>query len=75
MELLKTQQCPYCESIVEDCRAEWEEGSHEVECDSCNKKYQVQPIYDFKGFEVQKVCDRCNEVEEDCYCDDEEDEN
>ncbi|HFJ9466839.1 hypothetical protein NST86_32645 [Bacillus sp. FSL L8-0199] len=68
MELLKTQQCPYCKSIVEDCHAKWEDGSHEVECDSCNKKYQVQTIYDFKGFEVQKICDQCNEVEEECYC-------
>ncbi|MGE1125859.1 spore protein H [Bacillus wiedmannii] len=31
-------------------------------------------IYEFKGFQVQKVCDHCNEVEEDCYCDAEEDE-
>lgn len=68
MELLKIQQCPYCKSFVEDCHAKWEGGKHEVECDSCNKKYQVQPIYDFKGFEVQKICDQYNEVEEECYC-------
>ncbi|WP_255257777.1 hypothetical protein [Bacillus cereus] len=37
MELLKTQQCPYCDSVVEDCRAQWEEGNHAVECDSAIK--------------------------------------
>ncbi|AND11021.1 hypothetical protein P4159_28105 [Bacillus thuringiensis] len=72
MELLKTQQCPYCKSIVEDCHAKREGGSHEVECDSCNKKYQVEPIYKFKGFEIQKICNQCNEVEEECYCNAEE---
>ncbi|WP_410985638.1 hypothetical protein [Bacillus cereus] len=75
MTLLKNQECPYCGSSVEDCRAEWEEGSHEVECDSCNRTYQVEPIYEFKGFEVEKVCGQCNEVEEDCCCEVEGEEN
>ncbi|WP_264448635.1 hypothetical protein [Bacillus cereus] len=75
MNLLKNQECPYCASSVEDCCAEWEEGRHYVEWNSCNKKYQVEPIYEFKGFEIEKVCEHCNEAEEDCYCDDEEKEN
>ncbi|MGH0511098.1 hypothetical protein ACQVN8_25360 [Bacillus paranthracis] len=71
MELLQIQECPYCESIVDESRAEWDEGNHEVKCDSCNREYQVSPIYEFKGFEIQKICESCNEIEEDCFCEDE----
>lgn len=64
-DLLKAQQYPYCKAIVENCHAIWKGGNHEVECDSC-KKYQVEPIYDLKGLAVQKICDQCKEVEEEC---------
>lgn len=69
MSLPKTQICPHCHTSVEDNYAEWEEGAHEVECDGCKRIYQVEPIYEFQGFKIQKFCDECEEIEEDCYCD------
>lgn len=76
MELEKEQVCPYCDYEVEDHLSEWEEGDHDVTCSSCGKEYSVEPIYEFKGFKVQKVCQECFSPEEECYCDiSEEDEN
>jgi hypothetical protein len=69
MNLLKNQICPYCGYEVEDAHAEWEEGSHSVECDACDVEYIVEPVYEFKGFEIHKLCATCGEIEEDCYCD------
>jgi hypothetical protein len=74
VNLLKVQQCPHCNESVEDNYAEWEEGTHEVECNGCKRIYQVEPIYEFQGFKVQKFCDGCKETEEDCCCDIEESE-
>lgn len=74
-ELVKTQTCPYCEHEVEDCHAEWDEGEHEILCDSCKKIYSVEPIYTFEGFRVVKVCSVCRETEIECCCETEEKEN
>lgn len=70
MELLKTQTCPYCGDEVEDCYAEWEEGNHNVTCDSCHKDYVVEPEYKFLGFKIHKVCDKCDDIMEyePCLC-------
>jgi hypothetical protein len=72
MELVKSQKCPYCGYTVDDADAEWEEGEHEVECIMCKRTYLVDTVYEFKGFRVQKLCDKCGEVEECCYCEDDE---
>jgi len=69
MKLLKTQTCPNCGDEVDDCYAEWEDGTHVVTCGHCGEEYQVKPVYEFKGFEVQKLCHACGEFEEECYCD------
>ncbi|MEK4030852.1 hypothetical protein MKZ02_20240 [Pseudobacillus sp. FSL P4-0506] len=68
MELLKTQTCPYCANEVEDAYAQWEDDSHIVECEACGIEYRVQPIYEFKGFEIQKLCVSCGEFDDDCCC-------
>lgn len=68
MELTKDQTCPYCGYEVDDSQAEWEEGENTVECDSCKKYYTVTTIYKFLGFEINKNCEGCGEIEEDCCC-------
>jgi hypothetical protein len=72
VELVKTQQCPNCGYIVDDAYAEWEEGEHEVECDRCSSHYLVEPVYEFKGFKIQKLCAKCGESEDVCCCEDDE---
>lgn len=71
-ELVKTQSCPYCNHDVEDNYAEWEDGTHEVTCDSCGKEYSVETEYQFLGLRIEKICDECREVESECYCDETE---
>lgn len=73
-DLLKTQTCPYCDHEVEDHLAEWEQETHYVDCNSCGKEYVVEPQYKFEGFKVQKQCETCGELEEECYCDVEDEE-
>jgi hypothetical protein len=68
----KNQSCPHCSMPVEDNNAEWEEGSHEIECDSCEKIYIVEPVYTFEGFRLLKVCHACGETEIYCCCEMEE---
>ncbi|OKP95079.1 hypothetical protein [Paenibacillus sp. P46E] len=67
--LVKTQSCPYCGTDVDDSHAEWEEGTHTIECDRCHQEYSVTTEYEFLGWDIEKVCHGCGEIESECYCD------
>lgn len=67
-QLPKHQKCPYCYHEVDDSSAEWDEDNHTVTCALCERVYLVTPIYEFKGFRIQKVCEICGETVEECYC-------
>jgi len=67
-QLPKHQKCPYCHHEVDDSSAEWDEDNHTVTCALCERVYVVTPIYEFKGFRIQKICEICGETEETCCC-------
>lgn len=74
-EITESQTCPYCQSVIEDCHAEWEyESENEVKCDSCDKVYISKPQYSFEGWRVEKTCDTCDEWTDNgvytCECND-----
>ena len=71
-ELVKTQECPYCGTEVDEAQSEWEEGTHEATCESCGKEYSVETEYQFLGWRVEKICTGCGSVESECYCDETE---
>lgn len=60
MSLPKTQECPFCNHLEEDCYANWEEEEQDVVCDWCKKTYSVRAEYKFEGFEIKRICQRCN---------------
>lgn len=74
-EIQDAQACPYCGDEVEDHLSEWND-KETVKCVSCGEEYQVEPIYDFKGWKMNKKCERCGEWTEDgmmmCDCEGEE---
>ena len=60
-ELPKEQACPYCGHAVEDHLSNWSEDNEDVECDSCGKKYTVSASYQFLGFEIKRLCQKCGD--------------
>jgi transcription elongation factor Elf1 len=71
-ELVKTQECPFCGNAVDDSQAEWEDGTHEVTCDSCGKEYSVETEYEFLGWKIEKICTGCGSTESECFCEESE---
>jgi hypothetical protein len=74
--LPKEQDCPYCGQPVEDHLSNWNEETEEVTCYTCDKKYTVRAVYEFKGFQIDMQCEKCGEWTDDgmALCDCEEDE-
>jgi hypothetical protein len=75
-ELSDEQVCPYCDHIVEDCNSNWDEDEEIVTCDRCDKEYTVKAVYKFKGFQIEKECEKCGEWSDEgmmlCDCEDED---
>lgn len=66
-EYSKEQICPYCEHEESDERANWN-GDDYVYCSWCGKRYYANPKYEFIGFEIEKFCEGCGELESECHC-------
>ena len=73
-ETSSTQTCPYCGYEEDESNSHWGEDSETVNCSDCGEEYSVVAHYHFMGFETQKICQSCNEPEEECYCTIEDDE-
>ena len=70
-ELIEEQVCPYCDHAVEDCQSNWDTDDEIVTCNHCEKAYTVRAVYQFKGFAIEKECEKCNEwtIDGDYMCD------
>lgn len=67
----QTQCCPYCDHEMEDCYSNWSTDTEDVTCDACKRTYQAVAVYEFQGFQVEKLCRACHQPSDDgdFYCD------
>lgn len=68
MEDLKIEQiCPYCNKKETDENMD-KDSSGIVECSHCEKVYYCYPWFTFMGFQIEKICEECDEPDSDCNC-------
>ena len=69
MSIAIRQHCPYCDEPEEEHLSVTGLDSKVVKCTTCNKLYEVNLRYEFLGYEVSRICEGCEENEENCWCD------
>ncbi|GEK34843.1 hypothetical protein [Kurthia sibirica] len=72
-QLHDEQVCPYCEYVVEQHEANYDQDEEEITCINCDKVYVSKPQWKLEGWIIEKQCETCGKWTDEgytpCECD------